>query len=240
MIEMLFAGAAGALPCLFFAAVATLIVGGIIWAIISARKRREEYERLAAELGCRYYPDDPWDLPARYAHFDLFSTGHGRKAANVLAGGLDGRSALAFDYQYSTGSGKNETTHHFQVAVLEMPITAPALKLRDESFLDTIASWVGHDDIDFESAEFSKRYHVKCTERKFAYDIFHARLIEYLLACGNAPGMEFKGPLLVLSQTLGGPEQARRLLEIGREIIRSIPEYVLHERGIGVKAGGQQ
>jgi hypothetical protein len=237
VIELLFAGAAGALPCLFFAAVATLIVGGIIWAIISARKRREEYERLAAELGCRYYPDDPWDLPARYAHFDLFSTGHGRKAANVLAGGLDGRSALAFDYQYSTGSGKNETTHHFQVAVLEMPITAPALKLRDESFLDTIASWVGHDDIDFESAEFSKRYHVKCTERKFAYDIFHARLIEYLLGCGTAPSIEMNGPLIMVYERPHGAEGVRRLITIAQEIVRSIPEYVLTERGIAQPPG---
>ena len=232
------AGLAGLLPCFFFGGVAAIIISLVVWGIIRSRRRRDDLARLAAELGFEFYADDPWDLPARYAGMDLFGIGHSHRASNVMAGRVDGRSVLAFDYQYTTGSGKNSHTYYFQATVFGTPIEAPRLSLRKENLLDTLASWVGHDDLDFESEEFSKRYFVKCEDRKFAYDIFHARLIEYLLACGEAPAMEMTGPLLLLHDKQGGPEQVRRLLAIGGEILRSIPDYVLHERGIGDRAGG--
>jgi len=236
----IFVGAAGLVQCAFFVGVAGLIVALITWGIIRARERREAMARLAAELGLQYYAADPWDLPARYQHFGLFNTGHSRRASNILAGAIDGRDVQAFDYQYTTGSGKDQHTSCFQVTMLTMPILAPRLSLRRENFLDTIASWVGHDDIDFESEAFSKRYCVKCDEPKFAYDIFHARLIEYLLARGDAPAMEMNGPLFLLYDSGSGQvENVRRLLAIGHEILRSIPDYVLHQRGTGAKAGGQ-
>ena len=231
----------GPMPCLLFITIVVLIVVGIVYSVMKARQRREALQSLAAELGLTFYPDDPWDLPGRYGHMDLFQTGHSKKASNVLAGQMDGREVVAFDYQYTTGSGKNSHTSYFQAAVFEMPIVAPRLWLRRENVLDKIASWVGHDDLDFESAEFSGRYHVKCVEPKFAYDIFHNRLIEYLLGCGQAPAMEMNGPLLLLLYESGSgrPERVRRLLEIGREIIRSIPDYVRRERGIGASTGGR-
>jgi hypothetical protein len=145
---------------------------------------------------------------------------------------------MAFDYEYTTGRGDDAQTYRSQVAILEMPILAPCLAVRTENLLDRVAAWVGHDDINFESEAFSKLTHVKCADRKFAYDIFHGRLIEFLLGCGKLPWMEFNGPLLELHDSRGGVEQARRLLGIGQEIVRSIPDYVLHERGINVAAGG--
>lgn len=238
-MEVLFGAAAGAIPCLMFGGVAALIVAVVVYGIIKARQRREEMARLAAEWGFQYYPDDPWDLPERYQQFDLFNSGHARRASNILVGDLDGRRVVAFDYRYKTGSGKNESTHHYQAAALALPILAPELKMRPESVLDRIVSWVGYDDIDFESDEFSRRYHVKCGERRFAYDIFHTRLIEYLLACGTAPSLEMEGPLLLTyDQGSGSVENLRRLLAIGQQIIDSIPDYVLKARGAGQGTGG--
>jgi hypothetical protein len=192
-------------------------------------------------LDLTFYADDPWDLPVRYGHLDLFRSGHSKKASNVLAGQVDGREVVAFDYRYTTGSGKNSHTYCYQAAVFEMPIVAPRLWLRRENVLDKVAAWVGHDDLDFESEEFSKRYFVKCVDRKFAYDVFHARLIEYLLAVSSgAPNMEMNGPLLLVYGARGsGPEQVRWLLDVGREMMRSIPDYVRSERGIAAGTGGR-
>ncbi|HUU90545.1 MAG TPA: hypothetical protein VM238_04975 [Phycisphaerae bacterium] len=238
-MEVLFGGLAGLVPCLMFGGIAALIIVGIVYSIIKARERREAMARLAASLGLRYYADDPWDLPSRYGHFGLFQSGHSKRASNVLTGELDGRSVVAFDYRYTTGSGKNQTTHHYQGAVLEMPILAPPLRMRKESILDRVASWVGYDDIDFESDEFSRRYHVKSEDRRFAYDILHAQLIDYLLRCGAAPSMEMQGPLvLVYDGGHGDVRNVQRLLTIGQEIIRSIPDYVLKARGTGQPPGG--
>ena len=237
-MELLFGAAAGAVPCLLFGGFAALVVGLVIWGIMRARQEREAMAALATELGVQFYIEDPWDLPGRYGQFDLFDAGHSKHATNVLCGNVDGRNMVAFDYSYKTGSGKDESTHSYQAVVLDLPILAPHLALRDENFLDTIASWVGHDDLDFESEAFSKAYCVKCDQPKFAYDIFHARLIEYLLACGHAPAMEMRGPLFVIHDSPNGPAGIRRMLQIGRHMVESIPEYVLKERGLTQPPGG--
>ena len=227
-----------ALPCIVVPAFIALVVALFIVGIVQARRRREECGRLAVALGFDYHPDDPWDLPTRYAFFDLFKRGHGRRASNILCGQADGRAVTAFDYQYTTGSGKNRTTHHCQAAVFALPIQAAGLHLRTETVFDHLAAWVGYDDLDFESEEFSRRYHVKSTDRKFAYDIFHAQLIDYLLRCGTVPDIEMRGPVMVLSERQGPVENFRRFLAIGSTIVRSIPDYVQSARGLKGAAGG--
>jgi len=227
------------IPCIVFPAFIALAVALIVFGILKARQRRETMTRLAADLGFEYYPDDPWSLEDKYAMFELFGRGHSREASNVICGEMDGRAVVAFDYQYTTGSGKNRSTHSYQALVMGLPIAAAGLRMRTETVFDRLASWVGWDDIDFESDEFSRRYHVASEDRRFAYDIFHARLIEYLLACGQAPDLEMKGPLMILFDSQRGVENVRRLIAIGREIVASIPEYVLHARGIGQPAGDE-
>jgi len=226
-------------PCIVFPAFIALAAALIVFGILRARRRREAMARLAAELGFEYYPDDPWSLEDKYAMFELFGRGHSRGASNVICGEVDGRAVVAFDYRYTTGSGKNKSTHSYQALVMGLPILAAGLRMRTETVFDRLASWVGWDDIDFESDEFSRRYHVASEDRRFAYDIFHARLIEYLLACGQAPGLEMKGPLMVLFESQGDAANVRRLFEIGREIVASIPDYVRSARGIGQPTGDE-
>ena len=238
-MERLFAVAAGSLPCLMFAGFAVLAGVLIAVGIWRARKRREAMTALARRLGLAFYPSDPWNLPVWYGRLELFGRGRSRRAENVMSGEIDGRTVVAFDYRYTTGSGKNKHTHYFQVVVWLLPIQAPGLRLRPENLLDRVASWVGWDDIDFESDEFSRRYHVACEDRRFAYDIFHARLIDYLLRCGSVPSMEMNGVFLALYEPgLGGPERVERLLAIGRTVIDMIPGYVLRARGVEAAAGG--
>ena len=236
-MEPLFAVGASAVPCLAFAAFGAVAAVVIVLGILHARRQREAMAALAAELGLQFYADDPWGLPERYAHFALMGRGHSRRASNVLAGTVGGRRCVAFNYRYTTGSGKNRTTHSYQAAVLDLPILADHLWLRQESVFDTIASWVGRDDLDFESDEFSRRYYVKCERPKFAYDIFHTRLIEYLLGCGTAPSIEMNGPLIMVYEKPNGAEGVRRLIATAQQVVQSIPEYVLTERGIAQPPG---
>jgi hypothetical protein len=53
---------------------------------------------------------------------------------------------------------------------------------------DKIAGAFGFDDIDFESEAFSRRFHVKSSDRRFAYDVIHPRMMEFL--------MNVKAPLI--------------------------------------------
>ncbi len=226
-----------ALPCLIFPVFVALAVAAIVFGIMQSRRRREQAAKLAARLGFDYYVEDPWGMPSRYEQFGLFQHGHSKRAGNVLVGEAEGRAVVAFEYRYTTGSGKNSTTHHYQAAVIEMPIVAPRLRMRPEGFFDRVASWVGYDDLDFESDEFSRRYHVRSDDRRFAYDILHARLIEQMLSWGQAPSMELSGPIMLVYDKRGDVLNLKRLIDVAAIVIRSFPDYVLAARGASPSGG---
>ncbi|NJN14634.1 MAG: DUF3137 domain-containing protein, partial [Planctomycetes bacterium] len=119
--------------------------------------------------------------------FGEFSTGSNRYAYNVLAGRTGERDLWIFDHHhetYSTDSKGRRTTHHHHVTclLLQHDLDLGNLRLRPEHLFDKLKAAFGFDDIDFESAEFSRRFHVSGEDRKLAYDVFHPRMIEYLLA----------------------------------------------------------
>ena len=66
-----------------------------------------------------------------------------------------------------------------------------------EGIFSKIAQAVGYDDIDFESHEFSRKYCVRSKDKKFAYDVCNARMIDYLLDNLDLT-MEIEGPALAI------------------------------------------
>lgn len=152
-------------------------VGGIIYvAWLMEKRRREAMARLASKLGYGFSARDGWGIPGRYGQIDLFRRGHSRRARNVINGERDGAAVKIFDYRYTTGSGKNKSTHSRNVMIVEMPEQRfPELFIRRESFFDKVAAAVGFDDIDFESHEFSRKFYVKSRDKRFAYDVVDAR-----------------------------------------------------------------
>lgn len=67
-----------------------------------------------------------------------------------------------------------------------------------EGFFSKIAQAIGYDDIDFESHEFSRKFCVRSRNKKFAYDVCNARMIEYLLSNTNL-SIEIEGRVLAVS-----------------------------------------
>ena len=89
-----------------------------------------------------------------------------------------------------------------------------------------IAQAVGYDDIDFESHEFSRQFCVRSSDKKFAYDICNAQMIEYLLA-NRDMSIEIESSALALSfdSRLSAQEiehNLNRLLEVRKRI----PDYL--------------
>jgi hypothetical protein len=113
---------------------------------------------------------------------DKLRRGSERYAFNILSGTYQEHEALLFDYHYRTGSGKN--THHYYISffILHLPVLFPELIIAPEGIFSKIAQAVGYDDIDFESHEFSRKFCVRSKDKKFAYDVCNARMIEYLLS----------------------------------------------------------
>jgi hypothetical protein len=243
---------------LIFLLFGALVVGGIIWGIIAAKKRREALQALARELGLSFSEGDPLKeqsygqsqgflasllssgqsgIPERFGQFGALSVGDSRKASNVLWGELQGRQITAFDYQYSTGSGKNRSTHHLSAAVITLDCSFPELLIRPENFFDKVAAVVGFDDIDFESHEFSKRFYVKGRDRKLAYDIITAPMMEYLL---SVPGwsIELAGiDVIIWTGRTWKPEDFRSAVAVLNGFLDRVPRFVWKGLGESREAG---
>ena len=126
-------------------------------------------------------------LDSRFPRFDCLREGHNRYGYNVMQGSWRGRPMVGFDYHYETYSrdskGRRTTSHyHFSAVVVTSEVELKPLIVRPEGALDKVAAFFGLDDIDFESAEFSRKFYVKSPDRRWAYDVIHPRTMEFLLA----------------------------------------------------------
>jgi hypothetical protein len=161
--------------------------------------------QLAASRGWRFDESKDYSHEERFGHFSSFSSGRNAYAYNTLTGSLAIADAAwptqLGDFHYETtststdGKGNTQTqTHHHYLSyvILQTPyLGAPELFIRREGFFDKIAGLLGFDDIDFESAEFSKRVVVKGSDKRFAYDVIHPRMMEFLLD-GDPPTVDLQ------------------------------------------------
>lgn len=189
-----------------------VIVGLALFATIAylswlaEKKRQDALAGLAQELGLRFDPGLDHDHDDEYAQFEIFRRGHARAARNTMHGSvtLFGQACdlVAGDYRYkvTSGSGKNRTTstYRFSYLIVHPPWDTPPLLIRPEGVFDKIKGAFGFDDIDFESAEFSRKFYVKSSDKRFAYDVLHPRMMEFLLAV-KPPMIDIEGGALCLS-----------------------------------------
>jgi len=173
-------------PLIIVGVIAVVAVVAVL-GYLSAQKRRQAMMALAARLGLQFDPGKNWDLAERYGFLNKLRAGSNRYAFNTLSGSYQGQDATAFDYHYETHStdskGHRQTQHHyFSCFLLHLPRSFPELVIAREGFFSKVAQAFGYDDIDFESHEFSRKFCVRSPDKKFAYDICNARMMEYLLA----------------------------------------------------------
>jgi hypothetical protein len=216
---------------LIFVLFAAVMIAAIIFAAIAARKRREAMAALALRLGLNYQADRDYSIADRFAFLDALARGSNRYAFNILSGVYQGHEVLVFDYHYETHStdskGRRQTHHHhFSFFVLLLPRRFPELRITREGLFSKIAQTFGYDDIDLESAEFSRAFCVRSKDKKFAYDVCHAQMMEYLLANRDL-SIEVEGPALALA--FGNRLSAEAIeSNLGRliEIRSRLPEYL--------------
>ncbi|MGO8836814.1 MAG: hypothetical protein ACLQAH_03495 [Limisphaerales bacterium] len=89
-----------------------------------------------------------------------------------------------------------------------------------------IAEAFGYQNIKFESAEFSKAFCVRSSDKKFAYDVCNAQMIEYLLANRDIHMTVEVHALALLSDTQLPASQIELNLQRLLEIRSRFPEYL--------------
>jgi hypothetical protein len=214
-----------------FLLVAGVVLAGIIWSAWLAKKRREALAALAAQLGLSFDPEKNYEIAQRFEFFNQLRQGDDRYAVNTLSGNYQGHEVLAFDYHYETHShdskGHRTTQHHwFSFFILMLPRSFPKLTLAPEGLLSKIAQAFGYDDIDFESAEFSRKYCVRCPDKKLAYDVCNPRMIDFLLS-QDSLNLEMDRQVLSLHFPHQlSPEEVPAKLNLLTGIRQRFPEYL--------------
>jgi hypothetical protein len=215
-----------AIPAVFIVLVALLVVAGSK----AEKERRAAMQAWVAGRGWAFAPDSPLLINRWSGH--PFGSGHSRKAFNVATGTFAGRPAVTFDYRYTTGSGKNRTTHHYHVVAMGLPASLPYLQLTPENFGSAIAKVFGGDDIDFESEQFNRTWRVRAVVPRFAFDVIHPRLMERLLRPDARLPMRIHGPdLITWTSGRQQPQYIDWRLGLMDEVIDSVPDFVWRQVG---------
>ncbi|MBN1917936.1 MAG: hypothetical protein JW889_08520 [Verrucomicrobia bacterium] len=240
----------GGFIAIFIGIVALIAVLGY-FGYQAEKKRREGLAALAAHLGLSFDPAKRSGAPHWGDPFELFRRGHRYGTKNHLYGAWDGLVALesqlqphlsrvrvpaeVFDYTYYTESrnSKGHTSRHYStrtVLAIELPQIFPGITIKPDSALREFFEFIGGADIDFESDEFNKRFYVKSENRKFAYDLVHARMMEFLLRTRSEVRdlhLQIVGPRAIFFRErkldAAGVEQ---LLQFAADFYAQVPEYV--------------
>jgi hypothetical protein len=199
---------------------------------LAARRRRLALSDLALQEGFEFIPR-PGSVHERYEAFEPFDDGHSRESSNLLRQRLGRTHWEMFDFKYVTGSGKSRRTHHWGIVVATVDLQFPQLTIRPEGLMDRLAGVLGIDDIDFESDEFSRRYHVTSSDRKMAYGIIDPRMMEFLMLQPDA-NWQLLGSYVMLAQPrLYEPREIVDKMFAIRDFLDLVPEFVRQDLASG-------
>lgn len=205
-----------------------LLAGLAMW---GQYRKSKALQAWAAAIGWRYVGSDA-SLARRWRGAP-FEVGHSKRVSHLMMGPFQGRAALSFTYQYTTGSGKNQSTYTFHVLSMALPAYLPNLQLTPEGLGAKIAKTFGAQDIQFESEDFNRAWRVQAGVEKFAHDVLHPRTMERLLAA-DARGLHLRIEATdILCWTTGSTatERIGPRLQVLKALVDAIPRYVWLDHG---------
>jgi hypothetical protein len=144
-------------------------------------ERTKAVKRIAAQLDWEFCGHGKENLPTLAWNFDLFSKGRARQVRNLLRTQQEDASIFIFDYQYTTGGGKNSRTYYQTVVLFASDtLTLPRFFLIPENFLHKIGNIFGYHDIDFsDSPQFSEQYLLRGDFESRIRQLFNYRVISF-------------------------------------------------------------
>ncbi|WP_028050468.1 DUF3137 domain-containing protein [Cellulomonas sp. URHD0024] len=197
----------------------------------ASRKRIERLRVWASANGWTYATSDRSLVD--FSRMQPFGVGHAKKATEVLAGRFERLSALSFTYRWTTGSGRDSTTHTAHVVAMVLPAALPTVELTPDGFGAKLAKLVGAQDIQFESDDFNRAFRVASSDPRVAHAIVHPRLMERMLrddALGSSWRIEGTWILTWATGSTDLDRLASRLALLS-SIVRSIPRHVWLDHG---------
>lgn len=214
-----------------FLFIGAMVIAGIWQGMRQGRTERHrsfDLQMLAERLAFdSFSPNRDENFVMGWGFLSRLTRGNDRYAFNVLRGTYHEQAMFVFDHHYETGSGKNREDHYGTILMLVVKEAFPKVTIGPESLSAKLEAAFGlGDEVNFESAEFSRKFCVRSADKKFAYDVCNPQMIDYLLA---NPGMqiEIQGPVISIAfepQLPAGNIEfnLQRLVEIRSRL----PEYL--------------
>lgn len=221
------------LGILFVVGIVAIIIALAVYAHKKAEKRKLAIEAWAKSQSFGFTRDRDPHFGARFP-FSGLNTGDRRYAHNISTGQRSDYVVRAFDYHYVTYStdskGRRQThTHQFSAVIIGTEYTFKPLNIRSENFFDKIGEFIGFDDIDFELAEFSREFHVKSPDRKWAFDVLHQDSMEFLLASPRFQVEFLDSFVMVRRRWAFNPEEFGPALDVAAGLVDRLPQSVVRE-----------
>ena len=185
-------------------------------------KRREALAALARKLQLQFNPQSDVDLPEKYSFLCWLKRGDISYAYNIIHGHHLGYPVAVFDFTFVAG----QYNYYWSTFVLEMKTNFPGIVITHENKESRFAEALGESHITFESADFSRAFRVRSAEKKFAFDVCHPQMMEFLLANQDLT-VEIRGSAVaVLFEDWLRPEKVEANLSRLIEIRKLLPQYL--------------
>jgi hypothetical protein len=215
-----------ALPKLLIAIIVVILVASLSRKSDPETKRREDLAALAKKLKLQFNSGNDFKLAEKFSFLSWLRRGDVRYANNVFHGYQLEYPVTFFDYHFSTPGGKSGYDYYWSAFVVEMNTNFPDMIISHESRESRLAEALGEEHIVFESAEFSHAFRVRSADKKFAYDVCHPKMMEYLLANQNLTIEISRTGLAVLFEDWLRPEKIEGNLSRLIEIRKLLPDYL--------------
>ncbi len=185
-------------------------------------QRRRDLAALAKKLKLHFSPKSDFELAKNYSFLRWLRRGDISYAYNVFYGNHLGFPVTVFDYTFAAG----QYNYYWSAFVLKMKTNFPDMIISHEKIESRFAEELGVSHITFESAEFSHAFRVRSADKKFAFDVCHPKMMEYLLANQDLT-IEIRGTAVaVLFEDWLRPEKVEVNLSRLIEIRKLLPEYL--------------
>ena len=217
--------------------IVAVIALSIVFAVLKHQKsegRKKQLAGWAFSKNLNFNTARDSGIDNSYSYFKCLQRGENRYGYNIMEGNIGNRQMRAFDYHYEThntdSKGQRHTQHHyFSAVVVEANLPLKPLFIRNEHLFDKLAEFVGFDDIDFESTEFSKKFYVKSPDKKWAYDVLPQATMEFMLSAPHFD-IEFGGRQVIAyrNNTFKALE-FEEALNLVNGILDRLPESLIQE-----------
>jgi len=209
-----------------------LLVGGVAlvwlhrWA--GRDRRRLAMARFARDRGLEFQARN---REALSEDFRLFGRGDGGRVRNVLQGEWDGVPVRAMDYDYFVTRTMwvfypLKDWRRFSVAVLDLGASVPLVLAERNGAAGLASDYMGFHDVQLNSDEFNRRFHVTADDREFAYQFFDLGMLRWLLNQPDLLETEVQGRRALVALARLEPDQMGRLFDVAVGFRSHIPALV--------------